>query len=304
MVDRRRNNEQIKMSRTNKQRGFTLPEQIIVVAGIVLLAAIAMPAIKAFFKTFESTDAAKTMISSALTTAQSIAIKQQRYAGIRFQIAGYHGPSIDEENRDKLMKGGQYIIFIVHDPDKTDLASGFRAVQGIAPIKLPDSVGVMDLKRRDNKDASESDYIDITKSELGPDTELLSSKILRDTTSFSIVFSPQGKLVVHDVRIRNRNGVRETSGQALVPSLDDVFNTLIRVSGLYKPSAGQFVQDDYAELGLGQEPGRRSFIIYEKEKLKEAYNSNEPYSGYLIDLDEVYINPYTGTIINPQKQED
>jgi len=293
------------MKRNNRHHGFTLPEQIIVIAGVVLLAAIAMPAVKAFLKTFESTDAARTMISSVLTSARALAVKHQRYAGIRFQIVGFHGNSAksNQENRDRLMKAGQYIIFIMHDPDKTDLASGFRAVQGIEPIKLPDSIGVMDLKKRYYRSTSgavsDSTYVDIDT-----DSDIDESWELRDTTSFSIIFSPQGKLVVHDVRVRNRDGVRETSGQALVPSLDDVFNTLIRVSGLYKPSAGMFVQDDYAELGLGQEFSRRSFIIYEKEQLSAAYNRNSPYSDYLSDLEEIFINPYTGTMIQTRSQDN
>ncbi len=298
------------MKRNNRHHGFTLPEQIIVIAGVVLLAAIAMPAVKAFLKTFESTDAARTMISSVLTSARALAVKHQRYAGIRFQIAGYHGPNLSGENRDKLMEGSQYIIFIMHDPDKTGLPRGFRAVEGVAPIKLPDSVGVMDLKHLNPND-------EVTKEDPVPDYFIIENNdqinkawVLRDTTSFSIIFSPQGKLVVHDVGVRNREGVRDTissGGQSRFRSLDDVFNTRSRVGGFdftYGIQAGKFVQDDYLDFGLWQEFSRRSFIIYEKEQLSAAYNRNAPYSDYLSDLEEIFINPYTGTMIQTQSRDN
>jgi Tfp pilus assembly protein PilE len=304
------------MRNKNRHIGLTLVEQVIVLAGVVVLAAISLPGIKAFFKTFESADAAKTMISSALASARAIAAKEQRYAGIRFQIIGFHGnsSSSNEENLDRLIKASQYMIFIIHDPDDrtrapdgTNLESGFRAVEGIEPIKLPDSIGVMDLKHLNPFDEVSlvdpvPDYLIIT-----PDDQIEEAWILRDTTSFSIIFSPAGKLIIHDVRIRNRDGVTETSGQTSVRSLDNVFNTRNRVAGYdkyrvpandyYRPEAGMFVQDDYLDLGLWQELSRRSFIVYEKEKFRDNYQQNQP-----IPLgEEIYVNPYTGTMINSQK---
>jgi type II secretory pathway pseudopilin PulG len=289
------------MRSKNRYIGLTLVEQVVVLAGVVILAGISLPGIKAFFKTFESTDAAKTMISSALASARSIATKEQRYAGIRFQLSGYHGINDTAEDMQKLMEAGQYMVFIVHDPDKfphgTELADGFRAVEGVEPIKLPDSIAVMDLKRRTNMNNSISDYTDINL-----ETDIAQARVLRDTTSFSIIFSPAGKLVVHDVRIRNKEGKTEST-QDQFQSYDNVFNTLSRVAGFSPyPVAGDFVQDDYAGLGLGQEPSRRSFIVYEKEKFRENYRQGTAFD-YLQELqssEEIYINPYTGTMLNSQ----
>ncbi|MHC4759355.1 MAG: hypothetical protein ACYTE8_11930 [Planctomycetota bacterium] len=287
------------MSRKRKQSGFTLPEQVLVIAGVVLLAAITMPAVKAFFKTFESVDAAKTMINSALTSARAIAVKHQRYAGIRFQKAGYYGQtSIATENIKQLMQASQYIVFIVHDPaespDGTGLKTGFKAVEGIEPIKLPNSIGVMDLKHRRGQLNNTNEYIDIDNN-----NEIDETWELRDTTSFSIIFSPTGKMVVRDVRVFNKNGVNDFQ-QTLLISRDDIFNTVRRVTREYIPASGMFVQDDYENRGLGLEPSRRSFLIYEKDKLQDAYQKNAAYSEYLGELeysDEVFINPYTGTMI-------
>ena len=63
---------------------------------------------------------------------------------------------------------------------------------------------------------------------------------------------------------------------------------------------GMFMQDDYASLGLWKESSRRSFIIYEKEKFRRAYEKGQAWSGYLVRLvsETIYINPYTGTIIS------
>ena len=107
----------------------------VVIAAVALLVGIALPGIRAMLHSFESSGGAESMISAALASARAIAAKERRYAGVRFQKV-YHpeGP----------LKATQYMILIVHDFDKTGLESGFRAVEGIEPMKLPDSVGVMD----------------------------------------------------------------------------------------------------------------------------------------------------------------
>ena len=51
-------------------------------------------------------------------------------------------------------------------------------------------------------------------------------------------------------------------------------------------------------LGLGPEPSRNSFVIYDTKKFKQTYDNGNAYSGYLNQLKPIYINPYTGTIIN------
>jgi hypothetical protein len=63
---------------------------------------------------------------------------------------------------------------------------------------------------------------------------------------------------------------------------------------------GMFIQDDYAELGLGKESSRNNFIVYEEQKFKRAYAQGRAWSEYLVKLtpEVIYINPYTGTIIN------
>jgi prepilin-type N-terminal cleavage/methylation domain-containing protein len=257
-----------------RQSGLTLTEMVVVVSIIAVFTVLGLPAIRAFIRSVESEGGAKAMISAALSSGRAIAAKEQHYAGIRFQ---------NKYQQDG--KGCQYMIFIVHDFDKTGLADGFRAVEGIEPIKLPDSVGVMDLRIRTN--LTEADVPD--DEQIDDYSKINDPEELRDTTTFSIIFSPSGKLVIHDVRVRNRNGERDTSP---TKSYDDVFNKRAEVN----TGVGMFYQDDYADLGLGKEPSRNSFIVYDRTVF-EKLNPNSRYDDYLKDLEVVYINPYTGTMI-------
>jgi hypothetical protein len=271
-----RNKRRQVVRRRLRQAGVTLTEMTIVVAIAALMVGLTIPAANMLLNSFESENGAKSIISSALASARAIAAKEQQYAGIRFQ------KRYDPNNPDPLNES-QYIIFIVYDYDKTGLANGFRAADGIQPIKLPDSIGVMDL---------------ISSLATGvPDTDYANQNVLRDTTTFSIVFSPSGKLIIHDVRVRNRDGIPDTAFFASVESNDDIFNKKWKVDA----GLSMFYQDDYftapTNLGLGEEPSRSSFAIYDTKKLKQSA-SNLRWTNYLNQLTQIYINPYTGTIIN------
>ncbi len=276
------------MRARHKQSGLSLIEMVVVVAMVAMLASLSTPAMKALFDSMATKGGAKAMISAGLATARAIAAKEQRYAGVRFQT----------DNPDDPLGVGtsQYMIFIVHDYDAIGLVNGFRAVEGIEPVKLPDNIGVTDLRYRLNvvdPAIALSDIIDLD-SEIDDDYEL------RDTTSFSIIFSPSGKLVIHDVRVRNRHGkFQPDNNNATKTSLDDVFNSPENMDNY---NIGMFVQDDYANRGLGEEPSKNMFIIYDREQFQQAYDAGKAYSGYLEPLKLrdgfVYINPYTGTIVS------
>ncbi len=262
------------MKTANRQSGRTLVEMTVVITTIVLLGSFGLPAIRSFLGSFESGAGARPVISAALASARAIAAREQKYAGIRFQKA--YNPDAPLEP----LKEDQYMIFIINDPNIG--AYFFRAVEGLEPIKLPDSLGVLDSELIRERmisvpmwEPSNNHPVDLT-----------------DLTAFSIIFSPSGKLVIHNIRTRNRDGQRDTSPTV---SYDDVFNKKAQVD----TGIGMFYQDDYAALGLGQELSRRSFIIYDRQEFKQAYEKGQAYSGYLVKLapDEIYINPYTGTMI-------
>ena len=275
----------------NKQRtkfGLTLTEMAVVIAVMVLLFGLGLPAINMLVNSFESHSGAMSLISTALSSARAIAAKEQRYAGIRFQTA--YDPCTPDS-----IKTAQYMIFIIHEEPRKmgNLTIGFKAVQGLKPIRLPETVGVTDLRYRPNLFSPRGDGF------ADHDNEINNLNVVRDMTSFSIIFSPAGKLVIHDVRVRNRDGKTEGTETPDV-SRDDIFNTLTKITNINDPT-GMFIQDDYTSMGLGKEESRKSFIIYEKDKFLTAHQKGRAWSDYLVNLTAKrhYINPYTGTIIWP-----
>jgi hypothetical protein len=222
-------------------------------------------------------------------------MREQRYAGVRFQKV---------YNPDKLnqLDWEQYMIFIINDPALG--AYFFRAIEGLKPIKLPPNIGVMDftivIGNNKNNPVNPDDEKHIDNPAYNGDDLLNNPKNLSDIGTFSIIFSPTGNLVVHGVRVRNKDGQTDDS------SSDDVFNTAVNVS---KNGIGMFYQDDYfgpppppikEYVNLGPEPSRRQFYIYEQDKFKRAYESGQAYTGYLSSLaaNPIYLNSYTGTIIS------
>jgi hypothetical protein len=259
------------------------------------------------------------MISAALASARALAAKEGHYAGVRFQMACNSG-SADPLNP---VKAWQYMILIMHDA--SIMASGYRVVEGTKPMKLPDSIGVMDLTIVSNRsDSRFYEEILIDDPVRGGDASINDDFELTDTTTFSIVFSPTGKLVTHRVQVRNRDGVPDTEyerGRGNT-SDDDVFNkkgdvdkiSAALVSMGMGREKGMFYQDDYygvlntppypdvppdPDLGLGPEYSRRRFLIYNRVELKSAFEAGAAWSDYLIRLagEASYINPHTGTII-------
>ncbi len=271
--------------------GLTLTEMVVVIATISLLVAFGLPAVRVFLKSFESRGGGKSMISAALSSARAIAAKEQHYAGIRFQ---------------QDLAGNQYMVFIVHDFEKTGLNPGFRAVESLKPIKLPESVGVMDLMVRINHGTHWTDAEDLLDEPIkvahlddtNPQNFGLDRKniYLTDTSSFSIVFSPSGKLIMRSVRVRNRDGIYQpNNGLSGKISMDGIFNSPDNITNT-NYVVGMFIQDDYAELGLGAESSRNRFVIYDKIQFNKLDAGKR--FDYLSSLELIYINPYTGTIIS------
>ena len=279
------------MDAKRRQSGLSLTEMAVVVGVIALLAGLALPAVRMVIESFESGDSATSMISSALASARALAAEQGRYVGVRFQKA-YNFDSIDPLNP---LTASQYMIFIIHDP--SILASAYRALEGAKPIKLPDSIGVMDMTIVSDHNINdpvnpvlETQLDDPALPAAAADALIDEPNELWDTTTFSIVFSPAGRLVVQGVRVRRASAT------------DDVFN----VAGQVNNGIGMFYQDDYfgagPDLGLGPEPSRNRFLIYNSIELKKAWNAGTGtvWSDYFSGLvgETTYINPHTGTIIS------
>jgi hypothetical protein len=266
---------------------LTLIEMTLVIATMALLMGLAVPAGRALMTSFQTQGGVKSMIEAALSSARAMAMSTQNYVGIRFEK---RCTSDDAANPiQNVLTAPQYMIFIMHEePKKIGLANGFRAIDGLEPIKLPETMGVMDL------------------SQVTSDTAIDELSELSDATTFSIIFAPSGKVVVHEVRVRNRDGVYQPKNDAGSTQIsnDDVFNS---VDNICKYKRGMFVQDDYSkrntgtdgmELGLGKEDSRTSFVIYELSPLRAAYGSRA-WTMYLSGLvaQTLYVSPYAGNLI-------
>ena len=297
--------------RARRTWGLTLIEMTLVVATIALLIGLALPAVRALVHSFQSEAGVRSMVSSALSAARAMAIKQQRYVGVRIQMAYDRGAP----NPDDPLAAPQYMVFIIHDPgsppDPNDLdypdrtgtgyANGFRAIGQLKPVKLPDAFGVMDLTVVE-RTLSGNNQISISEFAAGPGIETPAdlpafALRLRDMTTFSLVFSPSGKLTVHDVRVWNRHGSRAGSA---TPSSDRVFNTAAQV--VDPRVQAMFYQDDFPpETGLGPEHSRTNFVVVDRTKLRDAYRRRLPWTDCLQYLasQRIYVNPHTGTLKAP-----
>jgi hypothetical protein len=279
--------------RAHKTAGLTLIEMTLVIATIIVLIGLALPAVKGLVHSFESEGGARSMIAAALNSARTMAVSKQRYVGIRFQKAC---TSDDPTNQLKgLLDAPQYLVFITHDEYRAmNIEYGFHAIEGLEPIKLPDTVGVMDLSgvQRD------------------VDLDPRVPRLLNNATAFSIVFSPSGRLIVQNVRIRNRDGVNQPDNTAgsTKPSMDDVFNSY---TNIIRYNCGMFIQDDYPDarateyldLGLAQEPSCKSFVIYDRNAFRRVYERGTAWTQYLQGLSSrssLYVSSYTGNLISSE----
>ncbi len=271
------------MRTRSKKSGFSLTEMVVVVAILALLTGLGLPAIRSLQKSFETGSGVTATINAALSSARAVAAREQRYAGVRFQLD---------------IQGNQYMIFIIHDPEKTT-SNGFRALEGQKPIKLPDDFKVVDMliqaNETNSKPLNSGTYLQ--NVDVKDFNASITSSYLRDTSCFSIIFSPAGKLVIHKVRVRNKDGISKPDNGE---SNDEIFNSL---ASIQNRNIGMFIQDDYEGYGYGEEVSANAFYIYDKNVFDSlGKGMTVPQAGqeryiYLKSLKPVFINQYTGTIV-------
>jgi hypothetical protein len=194
----------------------------------------------------------------------------------------------------------QYMVFIVQDPTLAGTYGyGFRAVADRKPVALPEKVVVTDLMVvPDMNPGNRNVFNPANNVQLrlddpaftNPDAQINEDWELVDATSFSVVFSPAGKLVVH--------GVRAWNGRPQ----DDIFNVKTEVERRW----ARFYIDDYwnsgggPEVGLGPEGSRMGFVVLERERLRRNYVKGTLWTGCLQELasEMMYVSPYTGRVIS------
>jgi prepilin-type N-terminal cleavage/methylation domain-containing protein len=156
-------------NRRHINQGFTLTEMLVSMAIMTILMAVAIPAAKKLSESMEQSAGVKNVIEAALANARAVAVREQKYAGIRFQ----------------QYNGRQYLMFIINDPAVTGLANGFRIVDGRKPVALSENTAIISEKYTN-------------------DTDLQDAAKLTEATSASILFTPAGKLTTHPVRFKGQ----------------------------------------------------------------------------------------------------
>ncbi|MFI4911177.1 MAG: Tfp pilus assembly protein FimT/FimU [Sedimentisphaeraceae bacterium JB056] len=262
-------------------RGLTLSELLVALAIVVIVGSIAVPVVLSLKEGLRGSANAQTIISTALQNARAIAMEKGQYSGVRFQ-----------QDQD----GNQYAVYITHIPQGSGAAGGmtvyYKAVEGRSPVRLPEDMAVADMVVGTTASPV---YTDRTFAVFSlADVDLDSS--ITDTTSFSVIFDSKGQLVKVVCRMRNRQGeYLPNDGGAGGDSNDRVFNSRPNVEN----DIAKFIQDDYANLGLGGELSRVQFKIFDKVKYREFENSADKYE-YLNTLPYVYVNQYTGKLMGGQ----
>ncbi len=276
------------MSHKRGQSAFTLTEMLVVMAVLAITFGLGLQAAKMIMASFESGANVRHTISAGLANARALAMKEGTYVGVRFQ-----------PNRE----GRQYMVLIRHDYEATGLANGFVAVDSRQPTPLPKNVLVLDPHVVSHTVAPNG-QVQIIEDEVRTDDMIQSPEHLNDTLTFSVVFDKAGRLTTHEVRVRNRDGIADTSGNAGNVSSDDVFNK----KDVVDAGHARFYQDDYfspaygqyaVDLGYGPEFSRNCFIVVQRSAF-EAVDPTKRLSLFLKDQTVRYVNPFSGEIVNQE----
>jgi len=245
------------MRQKRKADAFTLVELLVVVAIIGIMLGLTMPSFNSMMQS-QRAASAKTLIRTALTQAQIYASSQQKYAGLRFQS--------DADGRP-------YIILIENTHDNT-----YAPIPNVRPVALPEGIGLISASIDLLAPASRDLYLDTSEND---------PICLLGATTFTIIFSPTGQLVIKTPVVHPRNDLDQTMN---IEAVVDAGGARFYCDGWYKgiaPIKGYYCLSEDSTFGL---------YIYEKEPML-AVDPDARYTEYVSRLKPVLINTYTGKLI-------
>lgn len=185
-------------------QAFTLVEMMTVVAIAVLLMAVALPSVPGMVRSSKMSNA-KNLIKTALTQAQSYAIRNGKNAGIRFQ---------------KAANGKTYLVLVENQRSydwcdmslsigsrvklKGNFSNRYVAIPNAQPKALPDGVAVISFSQffEALSDVDKNNYLQDFAS--CNDTIIAGGGSLENYQTFTIIFSASGQMVSRYVQVQPR----------------------------------------------------------------------------------------------------
>ncbi len=266
-------------TRPTRLAGFTMVELLTVMAIIAVMALLVLPG---FTKMISSNKegAAQNLIRSALVEAQVHAAQTQKYAGIRFQF-----------DKNGWAKGRQYLVLI-----ENITGTEYRAAPNAKPVALPEGIGVIDYSMITQNPSNQTQINTNNYNLSDNDTDQYG---LLGSTTFSIIFSPTGQLVVKNLYV------------TWWDADDQVFNNEYNVNLVSSPGDLPppllYYDNNYANwINITDsvpwcvyEPSAKGLYIFEVNKMLQEVSADTRWTDYIgtVDVKPVLINMYTGTII-------
>ena len=201
--------------------------------------------------------------TSAKNLIRSSLAQAQAYAQANRIYAGLRF----QFDRNGWQTGRQYMVLI----EKVGVDHEFNPIPNSKPLALPKNIGVINLPI-DLQGFTEDEWLDDNYS---------SSVGMEGSATFSVIFSPTGQLVVKDVELLQR-----FTGDPVV-SLEADVNSGISLLYSDRWDEVDWCVDELSALGL---------IVCETTLLRET-DSLLRYTNYVVDLEPILINVYTGTFI-------
>lgn len=270
-----------RLTRLTRPAGFTLVELLVVMAIIAVMAMLVLPGFTRMISSNKE-GAALNLIRAALVEAQVHAAQTQKYAGIRFQF-----------DKNGWADGRQYLVLI-----ENITGDEYRAAPNAKPTALPEGIGVIDYSMLVQYPVNQS-QIDNNNYNLS-DNDTNQYGLLGSTT-FSILFSPTGQLVVKNLHIYRWDEYDQVfNNQALVeaiPIKGQLPPPLLYYDNNNPPSWGTKITN--SALWCWYEPSAKGFYFFEVNKMLQDVNPGTRWSDYIgtVEVEPVLINMYTGTIL-------
>jgi prepilin-type N-terminal cleavage/methylation domain-containing protein len=259
-----------------RQPAFTMIELMAVILILVLFLAMALPAISKMMQS-NKVGQARSMIKSFFALAQARAAETQNYVGVRFQF-----------DKNGWLNGKQYLVLI------ENYNGDFSAVPNTKPAALPPGVVAI---------TGNAGNVDLD-NDLGHWS--FGTGGMMDSTTFSIVFSPTGQLVIKTVVVRPWQ-FQQPAGSGIW-IFDHIFNSSSRVllndshpdhCLLYcdGPSFWDYRTSSLlvSENWCRSEYSATSFRLAEVDPLVSC-DSNSRFTQYVYTIESILINQYTGEV--------